>query len=140
MESREKQTESVKPIEIDKNAPLRLFKKITYSNTKEVYDAIEVYRKNKAALKHIRIDIKNQRDANNQWVDITSDSHATEWNAEQIYELVEFMRNKLYKGLETSVMMVIQEIIFYTGADFTKWVADRHEELQDYADSIEQDV
>lgn len=140
MEIHDNRPDQVKPVEIDKNAPLRLSKKITYSNTKEVYEAIEAYRQNKAGLKHIRIDIKNQYDANNQWVDITSDSYATEWDAEQIYELVEFMRNKLYKGLETSVMMVVQEIDFRTGADFIKWVADRHEELQDYAGSIEQDV
>lgn len=121
---------------IDKQAPLTLSRKFSFSNSKAAYDALEGFQSKNVTLNGIELNVQSKN--SDQWIDVSCDKDNTLFTSQKIKDLIDTIRSNFMSGVDTDVVLSVKKIHFNTGEDFEDWVASRKEEIKGYQNDIVQ--
>lgn len=120
-------------IAIDKNKPLRLYKRCKTSDTAETYQELELLKKHGAELSDVIVTFYRMDESGGEkgWIELTVDS-SLKVDIERLENSMDAVRSNFLAEGRVNVSLEYGIARFATGQDFLDWVAAKKKSLQDF--------
>jgi hypothetical protein len=120
-------------ISIDKDKPLKLYKRCKTSDTAETYQELGLLKKHGAELSDVIVTLYKVDDGGGDkgWVELTVDS-SMKVEIEKLENSMDTVRDNFMHEGKVNISLEYGTAKFATGQDFLDWVAAKKKSLQDF--------
>lgn len=120
-------------ITIDKNKPLKLYKRCKTSDTAETYQELGLLKKHGAELSDVIVTLYKVDDGGGEkgWIELTVDSFL-KVEIERLENSIDAVRNNFMAEGKVNISLEYGTARFATGQNFLDWVAAKKKSLQDF--------
>ena len=127
--------ENGETITIDKDKPLKLFKRYKTNDTAETYQELDLLKKHKAQLSDVIVTFYKIDEQNNDksWIELTVDS-SMKIEIEKLVNSMNNIRDNFMNEGKVTISLEYGIARFATGQDFLDWVAGKKKTLQDFTE------
>ncbi len=125
-------------LDINKEIPLTLIKSFKASVTSDVYKQLEMFKKHKAKLSGVSIQVfENKNTMEQSWLELSFDSYNFH-DAQTFITQLDELRNTFFKDKNVEISMNIEKCRFEKGQYFEDWIAENKYSLESYKNNISQ--
>lgn len=120
-------------ITIDRDKPLKLYRRCKTSDTAETYKELGLLKKHNAVLSDVIVTLYRVDDAGGEkgWVELTVDA-SLKVEIERLENSIDLVRNNFMGEGKVNISLEDGTVRFATGQDFLGWVAAKKKSLQDF--------
>lgn len=120
-------------ITIDKEKPLKLYKRCKTNDTAETYQELGVLKKHNAKLSDVIVTfyMVDENNSEKGWVELTIDS-STKVDIEKLENSMDNVRSNFMNEGKVNISLEYGTASFKTGQDFLDWVAAKKKALKDF--------
>ena len=121
-------------IKIDKEKPLKLYKRKKTDDTSETYQELGLFKKHHARLMDVVATLfKTDENNDKSWAELTMDS-STVVDIEKLEDSIDNIRGNFMQDGKINISLEYNTIIFEKGQHFLDWVAEKKKELKDFGE------
>lgn len=118
-------------ITIDKDKPLRLYKRYKTSDTAETYQEFNLFKKHGVKLSDVIVTLYRVGNDKKGWIELTADS-SLKVEIEQLENSIDVIRNSFMAGDMVNISLDYGTAWFERGQKFLDWVAEKKKSLQEF--------
>ncbi|MDK2821471.1 MAG: hypothetical protein PWP31_1436 [Clostridia bacterium] len=125
--------ESKTSFEVDKQKPLKLYKRYKTNDTAETYKELGLLKKHNAQLMDVIVTLFKTDENNNDkgWIELTMDS-STIVNIENLENSIDNVRSNFMSDGRVNISLEYNITKFETGQNFLDWMTEKKKELKDF--------
>lgn len=125
--------ENKETLSVDKQKPLKLYKKYKTNDTAETYKELALLKKHKAQISEVFITFYRIDENNNDkgWIEISVDS-STRVDIEKLENSMDNVRSNFMSEGRVNISLEYNVTRFETGQNFLDWVAEKKKALKDF--------
>ncbi|APC07621.1 DUF499 domain-containing protein [Neomoorella thermoacetica] len=120
-------------ITIDKNKPLRLYKRCKTNDTAETYEELGILKKHNASISDVIVTFYrvDESKGDKGWIDLTFDS-SLQVEIEKLENIMDNVRNNFLNEGKVNISLEYGIARFNTGQNFLDWIAARKKTFKDF--------
>jgi len=120
---------------IDKQKPLKLYKRQKTNDTAETYKELGLLKKHQAQIADIFMTLYKIDENNNDkgWIEISMDS-STRVDIEKLEDSIDNIRSNFMSEGRVNISLEYNTAVFASGQHFLDWVAESKKELKDFSE------
>jgi hypothetical protein len=118
---------------VDKQKPLKLYKRCMTSDTSETYKELSLMQKHKATISDVSVTLYKLDENNKEkgWVQLMVDS-GTQVDISELEKSIDSVRSNLANEIDVNINLEYNMAKFETGQNFLDWVAEKKKVLKDF--------
>jgi hypothetical protein len=120
---------------IDKQRPLKLYKKQKTNDTAETFKELGLLKKHQAQISDIFMTLYKIDENNNDkgWIEVTMDS-STRVDVEKLEDSIDNIRSNFMSEGRVNISLEYNTAVFESGQHFLDWVAENKKALKDFSE------